>query len=67
MQTNQLTLEEEKIKGLHILYENLGGIDFVRFLQQYENGYGDFTDGRKTVQDNYTVKSLINEIKKNRK
>ena len=32
MQTNQLTLEEVKIKGLHILYENLGGIDFVRFL-----------------------------------
>jgi hypothetical protein len=67
MTTKQLTLEEVKIKGLNILYKNLGSVDFIRFLQQYENGYGDFTQERDKFQNSYTVTNLIEEIKKNRK
>ena len=36
-------------------------------LQQYENGYEDYTKDRDEFQDNYNVSSLIDEIKKNRK
>ena len=67
MATKQLTLEKIKIKGLSILYKNLGSVDFIRFLQQYENGYEDYTKDRDEFQDNYNVSSLIDEIKKNRK
>jgi len=66
MQTNQLTLEEVKIKGLDVLYKNLGDFDFIRFLQQYENGYGDFTEERENIQKNYNVNDLIIEIKNRR-
>ncbi|HOV15433.1 MAG TPA: hypothetical protein PK771_14190 [Spirochaetota bacterium] len=66
MRSNQLTLEEVKIKGLDVLYNNLGNFDFIRFLQQYENGYGDFTEERENLQKKYNVNDLIKEIKDRR-
>ena len=29
--------------GLQVLAESLGPVGFARFIQQFENGYGDYT------------------------
>ena len=29
--------------GLQVLAESLGPVGFTRFIQQFENGYGDYT------------------------
>ena len=41
LNTNNL-MEIRKI-GLQALQEALGPVGMVRFIQQYENGYGDYT------------------------
>lgn len=40
------TLNEVRIRGLAALMKELGPVDFVRFMQQFENGKGDYTADR---------------------
>ena len=37
--------------GLHALKEALGPVGMVRFIQQYENGHGDYTVEKYQKQD----------------
>ena len=57
-------MEVRKI-GLQALKEALGPVGVVRFIQLYENGYGDYTK-EKYQQSNMTVEE-IDAILKNRK
>jgi hypothetical protein len=50
--------------GLQALKEALGPIGMVRFIQQYENGYGDYTK-EKYQQPDLTVEE-IDAILKNK-
>ena len=38
-----MTLEQIRIVGLQTLSRELGPVGLVRFLQQFEMGYGDYT------------------------
>ena len=49
-------LEIRKI-GLQALKEALGPVGMVRFIQQYENGYGDYTK-EKYQQPDLTVEEV---------
>jgi hypothetical protein len=49
-------LEIRKI-GLQALREALGPVGMVRFIQQYENGYGDYTK-EKYQQPDMTVNEI---------
>jgi hypothetical protein len=49
-------MEIRKI-GLQALKEALGPIGMVRFIQQYENGHGDYTK-EKYQQPNLTVEEI---------
>ena len=42
---------EVRKMGLHVLKEALGPVGMVRFIQQYENGYGDYTVEKYQKQD----------------
>jgi hypothetical protein len=57
-------LIEIRRTGLQALREALGPVGMVRFIQQYENGYGDYTK-EKYQQPNLTVEE-IDAILKNR-
>jgi hypothetical protein len=63
----QMTMEEIKITGLNVLYKKLGAVNYIKFLQQFTNGMGDFTEERKKFIDKKDVSSLIGEIKNKRK
>lgn len=49
-------IEIRKI-GLQALKEALGPVGMVRFIQQYENGYGDYTK-EKYQQPDLTIEEI---------
>ena len=57
-------MEVRKI-GLQALKEALGTVGMVRFIQQYENGYGDYTT-EKYLKPDFTVEE-VDIMLKNRK
>ncbi|MDR1352129.1 MAG: hypothetical protein LBK05_02510 [Treponema sp.] len=61
---NVNNLIEIRRTGLQALREALGPVGMVRFIQQYENGYGDYTK-EKYQQPDLTVEE-IDSILKNR-
>jgi hypothetical protein len=49
-------------QALRILSRELGATHFIRFLQYYEQGQGDYTQERDQWQSEYTVDSLAGAI-----
>jgi hypothetical protein len=54
---NVNNLMEIRKTGLQALQEALGPVGMVRFIQQYENGYGDYTK-EKYQQPDMTVAEI---------
>ena len=54
---------EVRKMGLHALKEALGPVGMVRFIQQFENGYGDYTV-EKYQRPDFTVEE-VDKILKN--
>lgn len=46
VQTDMMTLAQIRQTGMHVLFQNLGAVGMVRFLQQSEIGWGDYTQER---------------------
>ena len=53
--------------GLEALAKTLGPIGMVRFLQQFETGVGDYTKERALWLKDTDVKTIVEEIKDQRK
>ncbi len=53
-----LTNDQIRAKGLELLAENLGPVGMIRFLQQTETGWGDYTRDRQ----NWLGKPDVNSI-----
>ena len=62
-----MTLEQVRLTGLRALYRDLGPVGLVRFLQQFETGYGDYTAERHLWLGEPTVQELVQEIERERK
>jgi hypothetical protein len=54
---NVNNLIEIRKTGLQALREALGPVGMVRFIQQYENGYGDYTK-EKYQQPDLTIEEI---------
>ena len=63
MNAYALSLNEIRKTGLDILTEKLGTVGMIRFLQQNETGFGDYTKERGAVLGNPTPDELYNEIR----
>ena len=50
-------------KGIKALKNTLDPLEFVRFLQQYEIGSGNYTIERRNKFKNYTIEQILSEIK----
>ncbi|MBC7265162.1 MAG: hypothetical protein H5T64_12520 [Chloroflexi bacterium] len=61
------TLEQIRLTGLKALSRELGPVGLVRFLQQFETGYGDYTAERHRWLGERTVQDLVQEIEHQRK
>ena len=49
-------------KGYQILVKELGIVDFIRFIQEFEKGSGNYTEDRHNWQDSYSVEDILREI-----
>jgi hypothetical protein len=45
-----------------VLYQNLGATDFIRFMQQFNQGYGNYTEDRQQWQKAYSVDAILAEM-----
>ena len=52
---------ELRRRGLEVLVRELGYVDAMRFLLQYEAGQGDYTRDRRQFLPPWTVEELIRE------
>jgi hypothetical protein len=61
-----MTLEQIRLTGLRALLRDWGPVGLVRFLQQFETGYGDYTVERHLWLGEPTVQYLAQEIERQR-
>ena len=60
-------LVEINEQAISLLYKELGVVDAVRFLKQFTQGYGNYTQERDAMFEGKTLDTLIGEIEKMRK
>ena len=67
MITDTRPLIEINQQAISLLYKELGVIDAVRFLKQFTQGYGNYTQEREEIFANKSLENIVNEIEKRRK
>lgn len=67
MITGTRPLIEINQQAIRLLYQELGAVDAVRFLKQFTQGYGDYTEERETLFANKSLEDIVGEIEKRRK
>jgi hypothetical protein len=59
MQTHELSPMQLRQKGIEALVHSLGAVGMVRFLQQFDQGSGDYTRDRDTILPSITLEDAI--------
>ena len=67
MITDARSLVEINQQAISLLYKELGVVDAVRFLNQFTQGYGNYTQERETLFANKSLEEIVSEIEKRRK
>ena len=67
MITDTRPLIEINQQAINLLYKELGVIDAVRFLKQFTQGYGNYTQEREEIFANKSLEEIVSEIEKRRK
>ncbi|MDX2212031.1 MAG: hypothetical protein SFY66_01960 [Oculatellaceae cyanobacterium bins.114] len=66
MQIHELNPVQLRQKGIEALVQALGAVGMVRFLQQFEQGTGDYTRDRQAMLTGITLDDAIAQIKQAR-
>lgn len=66
MPAKTMALERVRIAGYQALTRALEPVNLVRFLQQFEIGYGDYTQERHQWLDRYTIEEITCEVQDRR-
>ena len=64
LNNREFTLEEVRRRGIEILAKDLGPVDAVRFLQQFDLGTEDYYEDRHAWLDGLTVDEIMRDAKK---
>ncbi len=67
MITDARPLVEINQQAIRLLYKELGVIDAVRFLKQFTQGYGNYTQEREVIFADKSLDDIVSEIEKRRK
>ena len=67
MITDVRPLIEVNQQAISLLYKELGVVDAVRFLKQFTQGYGNYTQEREVVFADKSLDNIVSEIEKRRK
>lgn len=62
VQVNTMTLEQIRVTGMYVLAQHLGPIGMIRFLQQSETGWGDYTTERHEWLNGDDVRTVAAKI-----
>ena len=60
-------LIEVNQEAIHLLYRELGVVDAVRFLRQFTQGYGNYTQEREDMFADKSLEDIADEIENQRK
>ena len=60
---NYKTENEIQRLGIQALYKSIGVVGLIRFMQQIDQGHGNYVKERQQWQKNYTVDTLVEAIK----
>ena len=60
MNTNYNAIRE---KGFNALVRELGTVDTVAFLRNFENGSGSYTEERESLHSGVTIDDIVSRIK----
>ncbi|HRQ32889.1 MAG TPA: hypothetical protein PLM89_07280 [Anaerolineales bacterium] len=67
MITDVRPLIEVNQQAISLLYKELGVVDAVRFLKQFTQGYGNYTQERESIFADKSLDDIVSEIEKRRK
>ncbi len=67
MITGVKPLAEINQQAIHLLYQELGVINAVRFLKQFTVGFGDYGKEREVLFGSKSLDQIVNEIELRRK
>jgi hypothetical protein len=67
MKNKTMTLDEVRTKGLRVLSRELGPYNYLRFLQQFEQGSGDYTKERERLLGKWSISDIGHELKSKRR
>lgn len=67
MNAQMMSLEQIRIAGMEALARELGIVGMVRFLQQFETGYGDYSKDRHKWLDGQDMDTVVKRIREKRK
>lgn len=62
MNTETMTLDQIRREGLKALERDLGPDGMIRFLQQFETGWGDYTKERHKWLKETSVETVVEKI-----
>ena len=63
MNAQIMTQQQIRMTGIKILSQHMGVTEMIRFLQQSETGYGDYTRDRDKLLGNPSLEDLVADIK----
>ncbi len=58
----QMTAEQIRSQGVEALKRELGTVGMIRFMQQFSNGHGNYTEERHEWLDQMTVEEIMAQI-----
>ncbi len=67
MNTQTKPVSEINRQATHILFKEMGGVDTIRFLNQFSVGQGDYTKERDSWLNGISMNDAIAEIKAGKK
>ncbi|TWI75570.1 hypothetical protein LZ24_00617 [Desulfobotulus alkaliphilus] len=66
MNVQTMTQQEIRQTGIEILSRHMGLTGMIRFLQQTETGYGDYTKERDKLLGTPSLEELVSDIQSSR-
>ena len=60
-------LAEITQEAIKVLFQTLGIVNTVRFINQFTTGYGNYTEEREELFGELTLDEVISEIKQSRR
>lgn len=66
MNVQAMTQQEIRLTGIKILSQHMGLTGMIRFLQQTETGYGDYTKERDKLLGDPSLEEIVSDIQSSR-